>query len=112
MTENIHWLGHDSFRLDGSSTVSIVELDGRLVYQAGDTDASPEMRHVRCDVALLPVSGTDVTTAEEASEACVMLTTGMVVPVPWGERVGPEDDAKRFASLCGTPVTILPLERG
>ena len=51
-------------------------------------------------------------TAEEAAQACGMLTAGMVVPVHWGEHVGTEDDAKRFASLCGTPVTTLPLERG
>jgi len=90
----------------------VVELDGRRVYHAGDTDAIPEMRAVRCDVALLPVSGTYVMTAEEAAQACGMLTAGMVVPVHWGEHVGTEDDAKRFASLCGTPVTILPRERG
>ena len=112
MTENIHWLGHDSFRLDGSSTVSIVELDGRLVYQAGDTDAIPEMRHVRCDVALPRAIGTCVMTAEEAAEACGMFTAGMVVPVHRGEHVGTEDDAQRFAGLCGAPATILPHERG
>jgi len=90
----------------------IVELDGRRIYHAGDTDAIPEMRDITCDVALLPVSGTYVMTAEEAAEACDMLTASMVVPVHWGEHVGTEDDAKRFASLCGTPVTMLPLERG
>ena len=90
----------------------IVELDGRRIYHAGDTDAIPEMRAVRCDVALLPVSGTYVMTAAEAAEACDVLTARMAVPMHWGEHVGTEDDAKRFASLCGTPVTILPLERG
>ena len=90
----------------------IVELDGRRIYHAGDTDAIPEMRAVRCDVALLPVSGTYVMTAGEAAEACDMLTASTAVPMHWGEHVGTEDDAKRFASLCGTPVTILPLERG
>ena len=90
----------------------IVELDGCRIYHAGDTDAIPEMRDITCDVALLPVSGTYVMTAEEAAQACDMLTASMAVPVHWGEHVGTEDDAKRFASLCGTPVTMLPLERG
>jgi L-ascorbate metabolism protein UlaG (beta-lactamase superfamily) len=112
MTENIHWLGHDSFRLDGSSTVSFVELDGRLVSQAADTDAIPEMRHVRCDVSLPRANGTCVMTAEEAADAWGMPNAGVIVPVHWGEHVGTEDDARRFAGLCGAPATILSYERG
>jgi L-ascorbate metabolism protein UlaG (beta-lactamase superfamily) len=212
MTDNIHWLGHDSFRLDGSSTVYIdpwklsgdappadlvlvthdhydhfspddiarlatprttligpalvtaqvegvatvtlsagetatvgdvtvsavpaynvdkfrepgevfhpraagglgyvVELDGRRIYHAGDTDAIPEMREVRCDVALLPVSGTYVMTAEEAAGACHMISAATVVPMHFGDIVGTAADAARFRSLCEIPVTVLPLEQG
>ena len=90
----------------------IVELDGVRIYHAGDTDAIPEMRGLTCDVALLPVSGTYVMTAEEAAGACEMISAGTIVPMHWGEHVGTEDDAKRFASLCGSPVVVLPLEKG
>jgi L-ascorbate metabolism protein UlaG (beta-lactamase superfamily) len=90
----------------------IVELDGRRIYHAGDTDAIPEMRDVRCDVALLPVSGTYVMTAEEAAEACRMISAAVVVPMHFGDIVGTADDAARFEALCGTPVTVLPLEQG
>jgi L-ascorbate metabolism protein UlaG (beta-lactamase superfamily) len=90
----------------------IVELDGRRIYHAGDTDAIPEMRDVRCDVALLPVSGTYVMTAEEAAEACRMISAAAVVPMHFGDIVGTAADAARFEGLCGTPVTVLPLEQG
>jgi L-ascorbate metabolism protein UlaG (beta-lactamase superfamily) len=90
----------------------IVELDGRRIYHAGDTDAIPEMREVRCDVALLPVSGTYVMTAAEAAEACRMISATAVVPMHFGDIVGTAADAARFESLCGIPVTVLPLERG
>jgi L-ascorbate metabolism protein UlaG (beta-lactamase superfamily) len=90
----------------------IVELDGRRIYHAGDTDAIPEMRDVRCDVALLPVSGTYVMTAEEAAEACRMISAAAVVPMHFGDIVGTANDAARFEALCGTPVTVLPLEQG
>ena len=90
----------------------IVELDGRRIYHAGDTDAIPEMREVRCDVALLPVSGTYVMTAEEAAEACRMISAAAVVPMHFGDIVGTAADAARFEGLCGTPVTVLPLEQG
>jgi len=90
----------------------IVELDGRRIYHAGDTDAIPEMRDVRCDVALLPVSGTYVMTAEEAADACRMISAAAVVPMHFGDIVGTANDAARFEALCGTPVTVLPLEQG
>lgn len=90
----------------------IVELDGRRIYHAGDTDAIPEMRDVRCDVALLPVSGTYVMTAEEAAEACRMISATAVVPMHFGDIVGTAADAARFEGLCGIPVTVLPLEQG
>ena len=90
----------------------IVELDGRRIYHAGDTDAIPEMRDVRCDVALLPVSGTYVMTAEEAAEACRMISASAVVPMHFGDVVGTAADAARFEVLCGIPVTVLPLEQG
>lgn len=90
----------------------VVELDGRRIYHAGDTDAIPEMREVRCDVALLPVSGTYVMTAEEAAEACRMISAAAVVPMHFGDIVGTAADAARFEGLCGSPVTILPLEEG
>jgi L-ascorbate metabolism protein UlaG (beta-lactamase superfamily) len=90
----------------------VVELDGRRIYHAGDTDAIPEMREVRCDVALLPVSGTYVMTAEEAAEACRMITATAVVPMHFGDIVGTASDAARLEGLCGTPVTVLPLEEG
>jgi L-ascorbate metabolism protein UlaG (beta-lactamase superfamily) len=67
---------------------------------------------VRCDVALLPVSGTYVMTAEEAAEACRMIAAAVVVPMHFGDIVGTADDAARFEALCGTPVTVLPLEQG
>jgi L-ascorbate metabolism protein UlaG (beta-lactamase superfamily) len=90
----------------------IVELDGRRIYHAGDTDAIPEMRDVSCDVALLPVSGTYVMTAAEAAEACRMISAAAVVPMHFGDIVGTAADAARFEGLCGIPVTVLPLEQG
>src|SRR5207253_9301896 len=43
----------------------IIGIRGVRVYHAGDTDAIPEMKGLKPDVALLPVSGTYVMTAEE-----------------------------------------------
>ena len=88
----------------------IVELDGRRIYHSGDTDAIPEMRDVRCDIALLPVSGTYVMTADEALEAVGMIEAAVVVPMHYGDIVGSAADAARLKAASPIPVEILPLE--
>lgn len=89
----------------------VVELDGRRVYHAGDTDLIPEMRDVRCDVALLPIGGTYTMTAAEAAEASRLIDAAAVVPMHYGDVVGSRSDAARFAELCSVPATILFVER-
>jgi L-ascorbate metabolism protein UlaG (beta-lactamase superfamily) len=77
----------------------IVKMDGTAVYYAGDTDFIPEMKSIRCDIALLPVSGTYVMTAEEAAEAARTLNPKIAVPMHYGAIVGSEEDATKFKSL-------------
>jgi L-ascorbate metabolism protein UlaG (beta-lactamase superfamily) len=77
----------------------IIRMDGTAVYFAGDTDFIPEMKSVKCDIALLPVSGTYVMTAEEAAEAAAAINPKIAVPMHYGAIVGSDEDAKRFKSL-------------
>ena len=35
----------------------LLEMDGRVYYIAGDTDAVKEQQEIRCDVALVPIGG-------------------------------------------------------
>jgi L-ascorbate metabolism protein UlaG (beta-lactamase superfamily) len=77
----------------------IISMDGTRVYFAGDTDVIPEMKSIRCDIALLPVSGTYVMTAEEAAEAAKVINPKIAVPMHYGAIVGSEADAKKFKSL-------------
>ena len=77
----------------------IITLDGTRVYFAGDTDVIPEMKSIRCDIALLPVSGTYVMTAEEAAEAAKLINPKIAVPMHYGAIVGSDADATKFKSL-------------
>jgi L-ascorbate metabolism protein UlaG (beta-lactamase superfamily) len=77
----------------------IIEMDGTRVYYAADTDFIPEMKTVKCDIALLPVSGTYVMTAEEAAEAAAAINPQIAVPMHYAAIVGSEADAKKFKSL-------------
>lgn len=70
--------------------------DGTSVYHAGDTDFIPEMESLQVDIALLPVSGTYVMTAEEAIEAANTFTPQIVIPMHFGDIVGGTSDAEKF----------------
>jgi L-ascorbate metabolism protein UlaG (beta-lactamase superfamily) len=89
-----------AFHPKGEARVGfVIRLDGTTVYFAADTDFIPEMRSIKCDIALLPVSGTYVMTAEEAAKAAVALNPKIAVPMHYGAIVGSEDDARKFKSL-------------
>lgn len=87
-----------------------LRIGAERVYHAGDTDVIPEMDGVAgVDVALLPVSGTYVMTAEEAVEAARRISPRVAVPMHWGGHIGTRADAERFAK--GAPVEVRILER-
>lgn len=74
----------------------IFTLGGRRIYFAGDTDHIPEMKDIHCDIALLPVSGTYVMTAEEAVQAALDINPKLAIPMHYDSIVGTRDDAERF----------------
>jgi len=85
--------------------------DGISIYHAGDTDFIPEMKSLRVDIALLPVSGTYVMTAEEAIEAANAFQPQIAIPMHYGEIVGSQKDAEKFkAGFIGNTV-IKSIER-
>jgi L-ascorbate metabolism protein UlaG (beta-lactamase superfamily) len=88
----------------------IVDMDGLRIYHAGDTDPVPELEGIDVDVALLPVSGTYVMTADECVDFCSHITAKTVVPMHYGDIVGSAGDAERVKERCEVPVTILPNE--
>ena len=88
----------------------VVSIKGIRVYHAGDTDPIPEMKNIKTDIALLPVSGTYVMTPEEAAEAASMIKPKLVIPMHYGAIVGSEDDAHKFKQLSSYQVQILKPE--
>lgn len=88
----------------------IFTLGGRRIYIAGDTDRIPEMKSVKCDVALLPVSGTYVMTAEEAVQAALDIKPKVAIPMHYASIVGTPDDAKRFADGLKGKIEVIILK--
>jgi len=88
-------------------------LSGIRVYHAGDSDDIPEMSQVHPDIALVPVSGTYVMTADEAAKAVdeKIKPKMLAIPMHYASIVGSKKDAARFKELVkACPVEILEQE--
>jgi L-ascorbate metabolism protein UlaG (beta-lactamase superfamily) len=90
----------------------ILTVDGVRLYHAGDTDYIPEMKNIRADIALLPVSGIYAMTAEEAAQAAITIGPKIAVPMHYAAVVGSSDDAKRFAAALAGKIRVEILGRG
>ena len=88
----------------------IVTVKGVRIYHAADTDHISEMKNMAPDVALLPVSGTYVMTAKEASEAAASIKPKIAIPMHYASIVGSVKDAEEFKKLAKCEVRILEKE--
>lgn len=88
----------------------IVTIDNARVYHAGDTDLIPEMNELSVDIALLPVSGTYVMTADEAVEAAKAIGPRTAIPMHYDSIVGSTADAHAFKeALSGVCEVVIPM---
>jgi L-ascorbate metabolism protein UlaG (beta-lactamase superfamily) len=77
----------------------LILLNGVTIYHAGDTDLIPEMSDLKPDIALVPVSGTYVMTAQEAAKAIEKIKPKIAIPMHYGTIVGSQKDAHDFKQL-------------
>jgi L-ascorbate metabolism protein UlaG (beta-lactamase superfamily) len=80
----------------------IVTVEGLRLYHAGDMDFIPEMRDLKVDIALLPVSGLHVMNPEEAAQAALALRPAVAIPMHYGTL----SDAERFRALLAGKVRV------
>jgi L-ascorbate metabolism protein UlaG (beta-lactamase superfamily) len=86
----------------------VVEIAGKRIYYAGDTDETPEMDALEnIDLALLPIGGTYTLTAAEAAEATKIFKPKEAVPYHWGDIVGDRKDADDFAKKAACKVRVI-----
>ena len=70
------------------------------------------MKKIKCDIALLPVSGTYVMTAEEAFEAAVLINPKIIVPMHYGAIVGSDTDALNLKkAMVGNKIEVIIKEK-
>ena len=90
----------------------IITIDNTRIYHAGDTDLIPEMGDLTVDVALLPVSGTYVMTADEAVEAARQILPKVAIPMHYDAIVGTAADAEAFKQALEGELDVVILGKG
>jgi len=85
----------------------VVTVEGVRIFHAGDTDRIPEMKGLEVDIALLPVSGTYVMTAEEAAQAALDINPKVALPMHFDSIVGSRKDAERFRDLLAGKIRVV-----
>ena len=89
----------------------IVTMEGQRLYHAGDTDHIPEMADLGdIDIAMLPISGGPVMTAEEAVSAVAAIRPKVVIPMHIGRHRGTQEDIDTFRQQAPAEVVILVME--
>ncbi len=84
----------------------ILDIEGRKIYVAGDTDATNDAKAVKCDVALIPIGGTYTMDAKKAANLINEMKPSAAIPVHYGTAVGSPRDGEEFASLVRDPVQV------
>ena len=84
----------------------ILELDGRRIYIAGDTDATKEAQSVRCDIALVPIGGTYTMNAKKAADLINRIKPAIAIPTHYGGIVGKKEDAAVFTANVTPPIKV------
>ena len=74
----------------------ILNIDNHNIFILGDTDNNPDIKNVKCDIALVPIGGTFTMNYIEASEYINNLKPSLVIPTHYGLIVGDKNDGKNI----------------
>lgn len=100
-------LGKDFHKREYGGLGYLVMMDGVGYYVSGDTDDTPEIEAVSCDVALVPIGGTYTMTPSEAAKAISMMRPRAVIPTHYGSIVGKKGDFDEFAPEVDEGIAVV-----
>ena len=87
-----------------------VKLDGYNYYIVGDSDATDELKKVKCDVIFIPVGGTYTMDYKDAALAVNEMKVKYAVPIHYGV-VGSINDAESFVNSLGSNIKGVILKK-
>lgn len=80
--------------------------NGISYYVTGDTDITPELENVKCDILFVPIGGTYTMTALEASEITNKISPKVVVPMHYNAIVGNKEDEQTFTKNVNKNIKV------
>ncbi len=81
----------------GESVGYVIDIGGRRIYHAGDTDLIPEMSRLeKPDVAFLPIGGTYTMDIDEAVEAALVIGPELAIPMHTRLEADPAEFARKL----------------
>lgn len=84
----------------------ILEIGGKRIYIAGDTDKTKEAEAVHCDIAMVPIGGTYTMNAKKAAELINIIQPEVAIPTHYGSIVGNKNDGELFKENVKAPVKM------
>lgn len=87
-----------------------VKLDGYNYYIVGDSDATEELKKVKCDVIFIPVGGTYTMDYKDAALVANEMKVKYAVPIHYGV-VGSINDAECFANSLDNDIKGVILKK-
>ena len=85
----------------------LLDIEDQKVLVTGDTDKTPELLNVKCDIAFVPIGGTYTMDYKEAAEAINHIKPTLVIPTHFGSIVGNKTDANKFAELLDSDIECI-----
>ena len=85
----------------------LLNLKDKIILVSGDTDATPELLDIKCDIALIPIGGTYTMDPSEAAEAINHMKPTVVIPIHYGSIVGTKNDANKFAEQLDSDIECI-----
>ena len=85
----------------------IISNNMKRIFYTGDTDNISEIKNIKADIALIPISGTYVMDYKEAADLVNTMKPKIAIPYHYGDIVGTEQDALKFKKLAKIQVEIL-----
>ncbi len=85
----------------------IININGKRLYHAGDTDIIPEMKNLHnIDIAMLPIGGTYTMDLKEAAEAANIIKPKVVIPMHYNQIEGTEANPKEFKEMVSKQIRV------
>ncbi len=85
----------------------VVNIDDKVLYVAGDTDALKENESIDCDIAFIPIGGTYTMNYKEAAHFVNRLKPKIAVPIHYGTILGEKVYGDRFAELIDDDIEVV-----